>query len=38
MQKQYTSDTGEFNIAFTDTEKNDVLNKYFSSVSNVNDT
>lgn len=35
---QYTSDTGEFNIAFTDTEKVDVLNKYFSSVSNVDDT
>lgn len=35
---QYTSDTGGFNIAFTDTEKVDVLNKYFSSVSNVDDS
>ena len=35
---QFTSENGSNIIAFSDKEKSEVLNKYFSSISNIDDT
>jgi hypothetical protein len=35
---QFTSENGANSIAFSDKEKSEVLNKYFSSISNIDDT